>query len=392
MPRISQRTTSASPALAGRRGMLAGLACALGVGVAAKARATTDPALLDITRYVYIPSATTPDVTIIDIETQRIVGNLHAGVVAQQAVVSQDAATLIATDGRSALVSLVDVFAGTARTVVLPTPADRLTVSANGRLVAATHLAGGTIALIDLGDARVKAQITNLPPLRDVMFGDQDKVLYIAAEGLEGIGVVAIDTGRLLHEMSTIAPTHADFAVLARTPDGRRVLAQPQAGGPISLFDPEQDKAIAELNGGPGTAGLFPSETGNYLLVPDNTKATLSVFQFAHLAAPVALPGADGVVGVYTAWLDSVAFMPSTARRSVLVYDLDKMRLANEIKLCGTPVRGAVTPDTRTLYLPSLDPPKIRMIDGDTRRVIASLDLSSPPLMALIAGGAGLCH
>jgi DNA-binding beta-propeller fold protein YncE len=392
VPRMSQRTTSVAPALAGRRGILAGLACAFGVGVTAKARATTDPALLDITRYAYIPSATTPDVTIIDIETQRIVGNLHSGVVAQQAVVSRDAATLIATDGRSSFVSLVDVFAGTARTVVLAGPVERLTVSADGRLVAATHLAGGTIALIDLGDARVKAQITNLPPLRDVMFGEQDEVLYIAAEGLEGIGVVPVSTGQLLHEIPTFTPTHAGVGVLARTPDGRRVLAQPQGGGPISLLDPEHGKAIAELDGGLGTAGLFPSRTGNYLLVPDNTKAMLAVFQFAHLAAPVALPGADGVVGVYTAWLDSVAFMPNVARRSVLVYDLDKMRLANEIELVGTPVRGAVTPDSRTLYLPVLDPPQVRVIDGDTRRVTASLDLSSPPLMALIAGSAELCH
>jgi pimeloyl-ACP methyl ester carboxylesterase len=83
--------------------------------------------------------------------------------------------------------------------VVLPTPADRLTVSANGRLVAATHLAGGTIALIDLGDARVTARITNLPPLRDVMFGEQ--VLYIAAEGLGGIGVIDVDTRRLSHAL-----------------------------------------------------------------------------------------------------------------------------------------------------------------------------------------------
>jgi DNA-binding beta-propeller fold protein YncE len=286
----------------------------------------------------------------------------------------------------------VDVFSGSVRKVDLPAPAGRLTVSASGQLVAATDPAGGTIALIDLGSGQVGTRITGLPPLRDAMFGDQDATLYIAAEGIDGIGVIDLGRAALSHEISPIAPTRAGMAALARTPDGRQILAQPQGGGPISVIDPKTHKAVGQLAAGPGTAGMFPSGIGHYLLVPDNVQATLAVFRSADPAHPTVLPGAAGVTGIYTTWLDSVAFMPSAARRSVLLYDLDKLRLADEIALPGTPARGAVTVDSGALYLPILDPPQVLVLDGATRRVTHTFDLASTPLAALIAGGSGLCH
>jgi DNA-binding beta-propeller fold protein YncE len=381
-----------TPFPAGRRNLLAGLAGALGGAAAARAQAAIDPALFDIRRYVYVPSATTPDVTVIDADTNRLVRSLRTGIVASQVVVSRSAAALVATDGRSAAVSLVDVFAGTARTLVLPAPAERLTSGTNGRLVAASDLAGGTITLIDAGEGRVDTVITGLPPLRDVMFGGQDTVLYIAAEGLDGIGVIDVASARLSQRIATFRPTRAGVAALARTPNGRQVLAQPQGGGPISVLDLEQGRPVAELAAGPGTAGMFPSGTGTYLLVPDNLKATLAVFRTERLGDPVALPGAAGVIGVYTAWLDSVAFAPSVAGSRLLIYDLDRLQPAGEIALAGTPVHGAVTPDSRTLYLPLLDPPQVVAVDGATRQVTGRFDLASRPLAALVAGGWGICH
>ncbi len=377
----------------GRRHVLTGLACsAVGVSHKARADATIDPALVDIRRYVYIPGTATPDATIIDTETARIVGSLPTGVVARQAVVSRDTATLIATDGQSAAVSLVNVFTGVVRRVGLPMPARRLTVGTNGRLVAAIDPAGGAIAIVNLDSDRVGTVITGLPPLRDVMFGASDEVLYVAATGLAGVGVIDVAQGRLSHEIATFPPAGGGVASLARTPDGRNILAQPQGGGPISILDPEQRKPVAQLQAGIGSAGMFPSGTGSYLLVPDSTNATLTVFRSGRTDQPITLPGATGVIGAYSAWLDSIAFMPSAERNSVLVYNLDKMRLVDEIALHGTPVRGAVTPDSRTLYVPVLDPPQVVAVDGATQRVVARFDLPGPPLAALVAGGWGVCH
>jgi hypothetical protein len=84
--------------------------------------------------------------------------------------------------------------------------------------------------------------------------------------------------------------------------------------------------------------------------------------------------------------------MPSTSEHSVLVYDLDMMRRMDEIVLRGRPGPGAVTPDSRILFLPVLDPPQVVAIDAATRKIAAVFDLAEPPLAALVAGGWGVCH
>jgi len=384
--------TAAPHPSARRRQLLAGLAGVVGAGVAARAQAAFDPALLDIRRYVYVPSATTADVTVIDADTGRLVRGLQTGMIARQVVVNRATATLLATDATTAAVSLVDVFTATLRKLALPAPAGRLTVGTSGRLAAASDLAGGTITLIDLNDDRVDTVIAGLPRLRDVMFGAQDTVLYIAAEGIDGIGVIDVAAAKLSQQIATFRPTRAGVAALARTPNGRQILAQPQGGGPISVLDPEQGKPVAQLAAGPGVAGMFPSGTGTFLLLPDNAEATLTVFRAEHLEKPVSLPGAAGMVGVYTAWLDSVAFVASAAGRRLLIYDLDTMKPAGEVALNGVPVQGAVTPDSRTLYLAVRDPPCVVAVDGASRAIAATYDLASPPLTALVAGGWGICH
>ena len=375
----------------GRRACLAGLAGLLGVAKPGRARAAFDPTLADIRRYVYVPSAATADVTVIDVDGERIAGTLPIGIVARRAVVSREAATLVATDAAGAG-ALVDVFSGTVRSFVLPAPADQLTIGAGGRLAAAVNQAAGTITVIGIDSGRADTVISGLPPLRDVMFGNQDTEFYIAAEGIAGIGVVDVAKGRLVRQIAGFGVARDGIAALARTANGRHILAQPKGGGPIGIFDPEQGKPIGELAAGPGTAGIFPSGTGSYLLIPDATEATLTVYRSERPDKPVVLPGAADAVGVYTAWLDSVAFVACAASRRLLVYDLDSMRPAGEIPLTGPPVRGAVTTDSRTLYLPALDPPRVVAVDGSTRRIAATYDLPGPPLSALVAGGWGICH
>ncbi|PPQ28734.1 hypothetical protein CCR94_17110 [Rhodoblastus sphagnicola] len=361
------------------------------VAPCARARAAVDATLADISRYVFVPSAAAPDVTVIDIDNERIAGTLPIGIVARQAAVSRQAATLVATDASGAG-SLVDVFTGAVRSFRLPTPADRLILGAGGRVAAAVNQAGGSITLIGIDTGRADIVISGLPPLRDVMFGNQDSEIYLASAGIAGIGVVDVANGRLVRQIPPSRVARDGMVALARTPNGRQVLAQPKGGGPIGIFDPEQGEAVGEIAAGPGAAGLFPSGTGAYLLIPDTTEATLTAYRFEHPEKPVVFRCAADADGVYTAWLDSVAFVACPASRRLLVYDLDTQRRAREIPLAGAPIRGVVTADSRTLYLPILDPPRIVAVDGSTRCIAATIDLPGAPLSALAAGGWGICH
>lgn len=373
-----------------RRGLLGSLGWIFGLRIVSHAQAATNPELLDMGRFVYVPSAMAPNVTIVNVDNNRITGSLPIGVVAQQVAVSRGAAALVAADGKAASLSLVDVFNGTIRKVTLSAPVGRLTVSADENSVAAIEPHGSTISVVDLGEGKMKTRVAGLPLLRDVMFGEQDTVLYFAAEGINGIGVIDIASGRLSRIIAGIGTGSAGFAALARTTDGRQLLAQPAENGPINVMDPGDQRPPAQLAVGPGVAGMFPSPIGNYLMIPNDQG--LAVFRSGELARPVVLPGAAEVTGVYATWLDSIAFMPSEARRSVFTYDLDHMQPLPEIPLPGKPVRGAVTADTRTFYLPISDPPQLLAIDGATHRVAKVIELPSQPLTAVIAGGSGLCH
>lgn len=356
------------------------------------AAAPTGAGWFDIRRYVFVPDAAAPIVSVIDTDDNHIADTLQTGIVARQVEVSRELAKLVATDGEAAALTVMDVSGGVARRIALPAPARQLVPGSTGKTLAVVDPEGGTITLIDLDNERVAATIQHLPKLRDVMFGDKDVVLYIAAETLDGIGVIDVASARLTDVIVPFRPAPGGIAGLARTPNGRLILARPQGGGPISVVEVGGDTPVTRLGSRLEPAGIFPSGTGIFLLVPDKVLPELTVFRSEKLLDPVILKGVAGATGVYTAWLDDVAFVPNPARQSVFVYDLDAMRFDGEIALPGTPVRGAVTADSRTLYLPVLDPPQVQVIDGQTRRIVATIHLPGTPLGAIVAGGWGICH
>jgi hypothetical protein len=357
------------------------------------ASATIDPALLDIRRYVYVPAVASDQVAVVDSDSNRITGTLATGVVPRRVVVSRDTATLVAADSKAASLSLVNVFSGDRRLLDLPVQATGLTVGTSGRIAAAFNEDSGMIILIDLDEGWVKSVIPGPRHLHDVMFDGQDTRLLVGAEGLPGIGVVDVQAAQLTHQIALPAGAAGGISAFARTPDGRHVLARSLDGGVISIVDPEEGKAVGQIASAGGVEGMFPSGTGSYLLVPDTEKSVLKVFRSTRPAAEsVELPMSAGVTGVYFAWLDSVAFLPSPERNRLLVYDLDRMSQVSEIVLPGPPSPGTVTADSRALYLPVRDPPRLLVVSGETRAVVAQIDLKDAPHSALVAGGWGICH
>jgi hypothetical protein len=381
------------PLLASRRGLFTAIAGVVGARADRVAAAVVDPALLDIRRYVFVPYAGSQDVAVVDIDTMRIASTLRTGLAAEKVAVSRDTATLVAVNSNAARASLTNVFSGASQLIDLPAPASGLTIGASGHIGATYSPTQGKIVLLDLDEGKATKTIMGLSALRDVMFGAQDTQLFIAAADLAGVGVVDVETAKLIGQIATFQPSTSGVAALARAPNGREVLARPFDGGPISVLDPEAGKPVAELAESTRTAGMFPSGTGNYLALPRADKAAIRVLRFATPGvAPVEMPAPPGTVGVYFTWLDSIAFLSSTDSNGLRVYDLDAMRLLDEVVLPGPPLPGAVTPDSRTLFLPVRDPPQLLAVDGETHRVVEQIALSGVPLLATVAGGWGVCH
>src|SRR5712692_8274478 len=61
-----------------------------------------------VARYVFIPSRIVPLVTVVEKDSDEVVGILDAGLVSEQTVVSEATGKLVAVDGMARSVSLVD--------------------------------------------------------------------------------------------------------------------------------------------------------------------------------------------------------------------------------------------------------------------------------------------
>lgn len=377
----------------GRRGLFRalGAGAVLGLGASRAARAATAAAPLDVTRFVYAASATTPEVFLVSTDANAITARVKLGLVAQQMLINRGDGLVIAGGDATPSLALAGAFGGNLRHVALPEPVGRLTSSSDGTAVAVMGASGRSITIVDIDGGSVRTSMSGLPRVRDLMFGAQDKFIYVAADGLDGVGIVDLGAGRVSRTIAGETLDAAGFSTLARTADGRRVLALGAATGPIDVIDAAQGKSVAQL-AGQGALGIYPSSIAGYVMVPNGRDQTLAVYKPGQFTGPAILPGAAKISGVYSTWLDSIAFMPSQDGQSVLAYDLDHMRALPAIPVNGVPGKGVVTADTATLYLPVGGPPRLLAVDGATQRVAHVIDLPAEAQVVATAGGAGLCH
>jgi DNA-binding beta-propeller fold protein YncE len=345
----------------------------------------------DLSRYVFVLGRDSSGVTVFDSASNAVAANLDIGLVPKQVEISRELSRLVATDGRSQRIVVFDVPTETATTIDLPILAERVTLGTSGWLLAVIDTSGGRVAVVDLIKHRVVTVIDGLAGLSDAMFGGQDALLYVATGASQRISIIDIATGQKTGEINTESDAGNGIRSFARLPDGRRILALPEAGGRISIVDPEGGGLIGVVDGGQTPSSIISSGTGKYLLIPDPTRSTIGIASGDHFRSTAQLSSVEGVSAAYPTWLDSVLFTAGTDRR-MAVYDLDAMRQVDQISLPGVPVTGAVTVDSRTLYLPIRDPAKLLVVDGQTRRVVATLDLPASPLAAIVPGGVGVCH
>lgn len=352
--------------------------------LAAARPAPAAESLADVQHILFVAERDSPAVTAVNIETDRVAGRLELGVVPRQLAVSESLAKLAAADGRTPRLAVAELASRTITPVPLPLVPTRLLISPDGLTLAAIDDAGGDVTLVDLLLVREKRRLSGPPRVRDVMFSGDSKSLFIAADGFAG--VTALDlTGA--HAPVTLVGRAA--IALARAPNGREGFAL--AAGEVWQFD-LRNSAVVDRLPAPNASALFPTGTGRFLMLPATDERTLTLAPAQPLAPATPLKGAAGVSAAYSAWFDTVAFVPSSSERSVLVYDLESGRAAGSIALGGAAGSGTVTPDGGKLYLPIEERGELAVIDARQRRRSATITLGFAPLAAVMAGGYGICH
>lgn len=346
----------------------------------------------DVMRYVYVPLRDSTTIAVIDSRDDTVAGSLDAGLVVRQLDASGDLTKLVAIDGRTKRVSVIELASGGHTLMDLDFVPARLLVSGDG-MTAAAWEASGTVMFIDLRGARTLRRAQDLPPLRDLLFSADGTVLYVAAEGREALGIVDVASGRLIGEIAAAHPGLGGIANLTRAPSGRVAFAKAAGMSAITAVNLSAGGAGTVLRTSSGVTKAYTSATGITVILPDSAERTVSFLSASALGKTKAvLKGAAGMTYVYSGWFDTVAFIPSTAERSVLVYDQQALERGDDIVLEGVPGRGTVTPDGRKLYLPLENSDRMAVIDAEYRRQSGIIRLPGTAHTALMARTFGICH
>jgi DNA-binding beta-propeller fold protein YncE len=354
------------------------------------ASAYADEDTIDMTHAVFVSLADQHVVPYIDPDVDKIAGSIDVGLVPKQIEIASSIGKLLAIDGKSPQVNIVDLQLGTIRTVSLDLVPSRMTVSSDGLTVALADTEGGHVVLLDLLRRQIVGSAGNLPPLRDMVFSTDSKKLYLAGAHAGAIDVIDAAKGQLVPAIATGLP-HGSLA-FGRSPNGQRLFVQSDSGGGVGVLDLERSGPLAPIPAGPAATVAFPSATGAYLLVVDNQRGTLMIIRDGDAQNAAVLKAATGVSIVYTAWFDSLALVPSSTAKTLFLYDLEAMHSSGEIALAGTPARGGVTPDGQKLYLPLTDADQVAVINAQRRKLAASIAMPGHPTAIVLAGSYGVCH
>jgi DNA-binding beta-propeller fold protein YncE len=354
------------------------------------ASANADEDTIDMNRAILVSFADQSVVAFIDPDADKVVGDLDVGLVPKQIEMAASIGKLLAIDGATPRVNVVDLQFRTIRTVPLDLVPTRMTVSSDGLTVALADTASGHVELLDLLRRRILGSAGGLPPLRDMVFSTDSRKVYLAGARSGAIDVLDAANGQLGSAIATGLP-HGSLA-FGRAPNGRRLFVQSDSGGGVGVLDLERLRPLAPIPAGPASTVAFPSATGAYLLVVDNQRGTLTIIRDGDAQNPAVLKASTGVSIVYTAWFDTLALVPSVTARTLLLYDLESMQPAGGIALAGSPGRGGVTPDGQKLYLPLTDADQVAVINAQRRKLTETIAMPGHPTAIVLAGSYGVCH
>ncbi len=345
----------------------------------------------DVLRYVFVPSRTAATVTVIDRNSDTVVGVVNPGLVPAQVIVSEATGMLAASDGATRRLAIFNLANGRSSGIDLDFTPQRLVGTTDGYMVAVADLSAGIVAFVELMRKREVSRVTGLSAIRDLMFGSDGAFFYVATEGSRGIGVIDVARGKLIAEISMPHLRSGDVTGLTRAPNGRIGYVKARGGG-ASLVDLSNFRMLHQVDVARGAAKAFPTGYGGYVVMPDNAERTVSVMSSTSLSVAAMFKGPADVAAVYSGWFDTIVLIPGRSDQKLLVYDLDRLSIAAEIALPGRPGLGAVTADGAKFYLALEDAGAVAVVDLKTRRLTGTIPVGPNPGAAIMARSFDICH
>jgi DNA-binding beta-propeller fold protein YncE len=358
---------------------------------------SSDPPVLEchrFERYLLVANRTSPEIAVIDLDLDEVIGRIAIGEIPDQVVFSGTRAKLIASHLDARSVTVFDLQTTEIEAVIdLGFRPEQLELDPSGRTFAVSSGADDRVSVISLQPVEEMFRLSDVGGPSDLLFSRDTRLLFVASGSAPRIAVVDAWTGDPLEPMSLGGPETGGITDLASA--GPLGFALHGASGEISVFDLRARSAIATLVV-PGPAKrAFPAADGRKILLPnerDGTVSIISAWPVRSLAETARLPAAPGIFAIYTNASGASAALLRDDSNSLLMLSLEGSS-QREISLPAQPEASVVADAGQRLYLSLSGSDQIAVIDLETEALAKLIDgVGGQPSGVQVAGALGPCH
>lgn len=353
----------------------------------------------DITRYVFVPSLSSPEVTLIDSETDKVAATINLPKIPDQILVSEAADLLLTSNLESKTVSLINIHTRSVEKVVtLDVRPEKMVLSPDGWLMAAIDKSAGSVVIFSLHRRKQHGVVAGFETPYRLTFDGGSSLIYVADQGT---GLISTIDAAQMSVISKISITEAapsksrsyGLSGLTRTPNGRYGFCAFKGAHELAVIDLGYDKKVKKLPLGKNPGRPWGTADGRLMMVANNGDRTVSVIDTAALDIAAVLPGAKGIISINTGWFESVAFAISAQENKAVILDLMKLKKTGEISLPNNPGPGIVTHDGKKLYVALSDSNNVAVIDTKERKISKLIEnVGQRPRGATMARSNNYCH
>jgi DNA-binding beta-propeller fold protein YncE len=282
-------------------------------------------ALADVDRSVFAASRQVPQVAVIDTESDAVVARIALPGVPRHLLVSPGLHKLIASDGTTDRVDIVDLVTLTVERTVDPGfPPLLIQLDRGGNLLAIGGSAADHIELLMLSDGETRT-VRGPPDLSAIVFDRSGRRLFATSRTSNSLFVLDLDAAAI-REISPDASNSAapGIAFLATDPGSEYGFAAHGDSGLLSVFDLKKQQQVTSIALPGPTGRVFPKADSQSVFVANDRDRSVSRISTWTLRESARLPVGSDIVGINFGFFQTVAFALSRGESKVVAYDLDR--------------------------------------------------------------------
>ena len=359
----------------------------------------TARALEDLLQYVFVVNQDSGEVVVVDTDSDSVVERIRLPSAPDEIILSEKSRKLLSSNlaGKTVTITSLDSL-GQDAVITLDFPPTRMRLGSAGRLLVVGNRDIGAISIIDLETGQESHYIDGLEKPDYFIFGRDERFLYVASEDATRLQVVDVGSGEIQEDIPLVqADTGKEgvalVSALARTPGGQLGMVLRKDDAVMDVVDLRDNSRIKSVALSGSVDRIYPSANNQYLIIPDNDSGDVSVFSTWSLRELGVVPGAPDAAAVSIALFDSIAFVVSRERSSVLVFSIDDRRKLADIPMPAVPADSVVSVDGLKIYVALPGSGQLAVIDAIKLEVIAMIDdVGERPVDVITVRDLSYCH